>query len=847
MNERRLQGEADEQWWRARAAQDARLREAEWLDHDPWAEADNEPRPRRAPYRPPVTPAALPSLDREARRPPRNYTHESESRNPRYLSPTERSDSAWEYRARHITTYSTIEVPVSPIKAPIVAPSPLKPRRRRPSVRRWLARRWGAGPASRALLVTLLTTLLFICCAPGVVLVRAGFAASDGYQQLTQIENLINQDGVTALINPANQTFLQDHLTAAHNDFVVLDQILTAGRPLVALQGGLQNIARLVRMAVDLTGAGQQLLAVVTSTLAPLLSNPFSNNTGAILSPSILSAAHAQLAQAQAELTAAAAIAPTITDTGLPASLSPHGKLGPLLARIGDAAQVSQYFGVMLDDAPALLGVGTPATYLLLAMDRSELRTGGGFIGNYGILTVKGAHLQQTNMQDTYVLDAAYFARYHQEPPAQYPWWPYKYASTTYGWGMRDSNLSPDFPTDASAALHFVNAVQNDSQLRDPYPLVGVVGITSVVMGQIITIDGGALKLPEYPDHTITPQNLDDTIHCFQLGACRNETPILPAGQAQSTDRKQFTAFLGQTLVDQVRHFSGTQLKSLMKMVFQDFASKDIQFYLSEPHAETALMNAHLASNVPNQTGDSLLVTDTNIGGNKANAYVTQQEEDIVTLLPNGDALHHLLIHTSYRRQGPLYEGSTGQTSYWDYRRVYFPTTATYLGDAGFVNGSGRHLLNYTTTSDVPHRAMIGASLSLDDGSALGQCQPFAGQPVTQPWDCAAQNRDTYLYWLTPNAWHWQQGKAVYTLLAQRQAGSTVTLTVRIDTSQIHASGTPLLNVKSIVQSYDVPSTQAPTGYTGTPDATWATFGKRSSTIFHGPLAQDESLTWTGG
>src|SRR5262249_34451039 len=155
----------------------------------------------------------------------------------------------------------------------------------------------------------------------------------------------------------------------------------------------------------------------------------------------------------------AAAIAPTITDEGLPDALGPHGKLGKLLGRVGDIAQLAHAFSILLDDAPALLGVGTPSTYLLLAMDRSELRTGGGFIGNYGILTLQNAHLQQTHLQDTYVLDAAYFAKTGKEPPATYPWWPYHGASAEYGWGLRDSNLSPDFPTNARTALGILSAV----------------------------------------------------------------------------------------------------------------------------------------------------------------------------------------------------------------------------------------------------------------------------------------------------------------------------------------------------------------------------------------------------
>ncbi|MBA3827139.1 MAG: DUF4012 domain-containing protein, partial [Ktedonobacterales bacterium] len=711
---------------------------------------DDAPPPRRDRY------AAGPP-------PPRPAHHRPDHSIGKY-SERQRTDASWDYRMQRMAAWwgeeeeDAAAVSLMPEVGRRLTPGSAKQRGRRGG---WLARRWRSGRGARAVIIALVMTILFGVCAPGAFLARAAFAASDGYNHLTKIELLVNQDGVAALLNPANQDTIQGHLAAAHTDFVTLAQTLGMGDAVVSRNGGLRNLVRLTHLAVDMTGAGQDLLTVATSTLAPLLNDPFAASTPTGLQATALLAAHARLADADAAMRDAAAIAPTITDEGLPAALGPHGKLGKLLGRVGDIAQLAHAFSILLDDAPALLGVGTPATYLLLAMDRSELRTGGGFIGNYGILTLQDAHLQQTHLQDTYVLDAAYFARTGQQPPATYPWWPYHGASAVYGWGLRDSNLSPDFPTNARAAMGILNAVGTDAALRPTYPLQGTVAITSVVMAQIIATSGGTLRLPEYPKHTLTPTNLDDTIHCFQLGACRDETPTLQRGDTASSDRKRFTAFLGQALVDRVRHMHGDQLKAFMKLIFTDIAAKDIQLYFANPRAEGVLLGANYGAGLAEGT-DTFFVTDTNIGGNKANAYVTQDAEDIVTLLADGSALHHLRLHTVYARQGPLYEGSTGQTSYWDYRRIYFPTTARWLGSAGVTGGSGRHQLGLTTRSDVAARHMFGAALTIDDGTQVNNCRPFPKAPITQPWNCAPQMRDTYYYWQTPHAWQLVNGQAHY-------------------------------------------------------------------------------------
>ena len=292
--------------------------------------------------------------------------------------PGQRTDAAWDYRMQrmaawwgeegaHDDTGAAAAVSLLPKVQRRLAKR--VPRRRRWG---WLARRWQSGPAGRAVIIMVAMVILFGVCAPGAFVARAAFAASDGYSHLTKIEALVSQDGVAALLNPANQDAIQGHLVAAHADFVTIEQTLGLGDALVSHNAGLRNLARLTRLAVDMTGAGQDLLTVATTTLAPLLSDPFAASTPTGLQASALFAAHTRLADADATMRDAAAIAPTITGEGLPAALGPGGKLGKLLGRVGDIAQLTHAFSILLDDAPALLGIGTPATYLLLAMDRSE-------------------------------------------------------------------------------------------------------------------------------------------------------------------------------------------------------------------------------------------------------------------------------------------------------------------------------------------------------------------------------------------------------------------------------------------------------------------------------------------
>src|SRR6266487_2381549 len=96
--------------------------------------------------------------------------------------------------------------------------------------------------------------------------------------------------------------------------------------------------------------------------------------------------------------------------------------------------------------APALLGIGTPANYLIEVLDSTELRPSGGFIGNYGVATFSGGRLTAAHITDVDLLDRPFEAAGHVIAyPSTYSWFDLARSS----WSLRDSNLDADFPTAA--------------------------------------------------------------------------------------------------------------------------------------------------------------------------------------------------------------------------------------------------------------------------------------------------------------------------------------------------------------------------------------------------------------
>src|SRR5207248_3318767 len=90
---------------------------------------------------------------------------------------------------------------------------------------------------------------------------------------------------------------------------------------------------------------------------------------------------------------------------------------------------------------PSLLGQPDQKKYLVLFQNDKELRPTGGFITAYAIFNVKGGVITVETSNDIYTLDNTISGK----PKAPAPL--LKYLPKVPQLNLRDTNLSPDFPT----------------------------------------------------------------------------------------------------------------------------------------------------------------------------------------------------------------------------------------------------------------------------------------------------------------------------------------------------------------------------------------------------------------
>lgn len=595
------------------------------------------------------------------------------------------------------------------------------------------------GQRHKARIYVFVAVALFLICGGSIASVFVYQVSSEDYhtylsiaqageQHLRTAEGLLVEDLHTPFTTHQVDLAQQEFVAASKNFAQVNDglKLLPQGSTSLPFYGGkIRAALLLVPLAQDVAQAGIMSCAIL-KTLVTGISHPLQKQ-GQGLTTQDVTLLDADFYRIQHVLTDAIHEAEQLQPSDM--------QFDPRVAKTFTSFQ--QYLpalrtwltaaGQLVPVLPALFGIGEPTNYLIEVLDSTELRPGGGFIGNYGIATLSGGGLAHVDITDVDLLDRPFYAAGHRIPfPPQYKWFN-NYLSQG-SWSLRDSNLDADFPT----AAHF--AELNYAREGGNVPVQGVIAITPAFMQQVLEITG-PITVPEYHE-TVTAQNLIDRIHYHQLGPAGEGPDTVPSPDGYSSLRKHFTALLAKQVMTRVRQIAGAALPRFLQLLANSMYSKDMQVYLNSSVAEQLLQRFQLGATLQAPLDDGLFVVDANVGGDKANEFIQSTVNDHVTLDAAGNALHHTTLTYAWTKPGNVY----GSPLYKDYLRVYVPTNSSLQLQQGW------HAL--------------GTSEAFGSKVWIGDFQLRYGQTltITLQWtEPGAAKKDA-------NGWHYQY-------LLQRQAG----------------------------------------------------------------------------
>jgi hypothetical protein len=434
----------------------------------------------------------------------------------------------------------------------------------------------------------------------------------------------------------------------------------------------------------------------------------------------------------------------------------------------GFAPKLPTYLGYadsVMSALPDLLGVTKPAHFLLFDLDSDEMRSTGGFMGNYALITMQsGRIIGGVHLNDTFRFDCPGGTNrcVQQGPPIppQYAWM----NAFPDSFRMRDANISPDFPT--SAKLIMQKYQQEGGQAVD-----GVIMITPEIIKDILKLTG-PLTVTGY-DKVVDAQNLQDVIHYYHI-LNRNNFSTVDGNSA----KKLFDSQLGGALLHKVASLSAAQQTALLKEILQGIGTKDVQVYLNDSRVESVLNSLHLDSTITMPTGtDGIMLSDTNVGATYYSRDLEETVKDTITFDTKGNALHDMTVTYTLPRVQHLYTSiyvdNNGSPYSWysGVMRMIVPA------DAQAINGTY-----------LPDGTLSAASIVQCNTPFMPSCGLLpAPEPGHVVWAVRINNMQVggdsiifHLNWMTPNVLKSVDGKTQYSLAIYRQAGTHISYDIKI-------------------------------------------------------------------
>ncbi|MFA5946572.1 MAG: DUF4012 domain-containing protein [Patescibacteria group bacterium] len=325
--------------------------------------------------------------------------------------------------------------------------------------------------------------------------------------------------------------------------------------------------------------------------------------------------------------------------------------------------------------APQFAGLGSEHQFLLMFLNNHELRPGGGFIGNYALLTMKNGDIKSMVTDDSYAVDALVLGHpdYHVEPPIAL-----KRFMNLSNWYFRDSNWSPDFKESSEVSVQLMR--QEFAYGGKPVPnLAGTIGITTDFLSRVIefigpiTVDG----------ETFTSDNVTDKLEYIveQAFDCAN-APLADRARCVNvpvSQRKLIIKHMTEVMMDRLKGLSPSKWPAFFRVLHEAFAKKEIVFMSMDGKTQAVIEDAGWGGVLnPIASDDVFMMVDANMGAYKTDRVVDR--EVTYSVRPNG-AGFRATASIQYANTATKKDYRT--IDYRTYSRVYAPLGSTLVSTTG--------------------------------------------------------------------------------------------------------------------------------------------------------------------
>ena len=367
------------------------------------------------------------------------------------------------------------------------------------------------------------------------------------------------------------------------------------------------SVSGLSAMGAALSDAGQDLAAIDGELIKPATTG----QAGRTLLTA-LTDAHTGLTKVRGDLDRASTAAKNVDVQSIPAAqqatfLKAKDEIGTAISGIDEFDKLAP---VLID----VLGGNGVRNYLVEQVNPAELRAGGGFIGTYSLIQANQGMLKVIRSGDAYDLA-------DPRPLPGHPGFipipsPYREIIPQISWSFVDSNLYPDFETNATAAETFVDP-------RLGVKLDAVIAMDYYTVARMLELTG-PITVPGFG--TITAANFIPR--------------LLPGDISGDPTHKAILASIAGPLMQRVAGLPPDRWPTLIATLNALAGERHLQAYFNSPSVESEIVRVGWSGSLrPTGASDFMMEVESNYFGTKTNYFLTRHFT--VVLTRNGNVLHH--------------------------------------------------------------------------------------------------------------------------------------------------------------------------------------------------------------
>jgi len=294
-----------------------------------------------------------------------------------------------------------------------------------------------------------------------------------------------------------------------------------------------------------------------------------------------------------------------------------------------------------------VLGFTEPQHYLMLFLNNTELRPGGGFIGSYAVLKVEKGQAEILKVEGTETLDGK-SPKFVSVPPIQLT----KHLKIKT-WKFRDSNWSPDFGVSTEKALELY---EKENGLASS-EIDAVIGITPTVFEGILEILGPVTVDGIEFNHKNFTEKLEYEV----------EYGYDEKGK-HFTERKEIMGRFAELMLPKFKKDVLLNWQKYYELFENVIEQKQLMFYSLDDQVQDFLMAKKWLPKVEKTDGDYLMWVDANLGAWKTDFSIERKLEYKIDSTESGRYVGEVRMH--YNHIGK-FDWRTSR--YLSYARVYLP------------------------------------------------------------------------------------------------------------------------------------------------------------------------------